>query len=255
MLTIMNDNLFLNASLSMITGTENAQYPLTNLKHDFTTKTFRSNENSIEILVDLQTTQDVDSFAITGSSLTGLGITSLSIYGSATTDFTGSTEIVINLSAEHNFGYNLFTTQSFRYWKIEATTAGSYVELSNLFLGERTQLTNNGIDLTSFTYQTNDNNSITTNNYGQRFIDTYNKIKAISGTIRYANKAEFETLDNIWLHNGTSIPLWVMADPDNCLATDAEFRMSGFFYFTSDIQFKASGPGLLDLNLNLSEAT
>lgn len=255
MLTIMNDNLFLNASLSMIVGTENSQFPLTNMQHDFTTKTFRSNENSIEILVDLQSTIDVDSFAIVGSSVTGLGLTSLSIYGSATTDFTGATEIVVDLSSEHNFGFNLFSTQSFRYWKIEATSAGSYVEISNLFLGERTELTNNGLDMSSFTYATADNSNISSNRYGQRFIDSYNKIKEVSGTIRYANKAELDTLDDIWLQNGRSIPLWVMVDPDDCIITDGKYKMSGYFYFTKDVSFRSSGPSLFDLNIDLGEAT
>lgn len=250
------DNRVLDATFSMVTGTENAQFPLTNLTHDFTTKTFRSNETSIEILVDLQATTSIDSFAVVGSSVDGLGVGALSIQGSATADFTGATTITIDLSAEYNFGFKLFDAASFRYWKIIASnTAGSYVELSNIYLGAKTQLLTNGFSTQSFSYVSSDNASVSMNRYGQRFIDYYNRRNTLSGAIEHATQAEFDEINDVIMQHGTTQPLFFVLDADGATATDGEFLFSGYFYLTEDLAWTFSGPQLYNLTLTLEEAT
>ncbi len=254
-LTFLSDNRVLEANLSMITGSVNAQFPLSNIQHDFTTKVFRSNEDSVEILIDLQQSAPINSFAIVGSSVSGMGFGDISIYGSPTTNFTGSTEIEIDVNANLNFGFKLWESQgSFRYWKIVINnTGGDYVELSNLYLGVRTELTN-GIDLNSFKYSQVDNSKISTNNYGQKFIDKYNKTKVLNGQIKFLNKSEFDTLNNLYIQHGKSTPIWVIVDPEGKMATDGQFLFSGMFYFEKDLQYESSGPFLYNVNLVFSEA-
>ena len=117
-LTFMSDNRMLDADLSMVVGTENTQFPLTNIALDFTTKVFRSNETAVEILVDLKNTTLVDSFCMVGSSIDGIGIGDMSIQGSGSTDFSGATVIDIDINAAFNFGFKLFDAGgSFRFWK------------------------------------------------------------------------------------------------------------------------------------------
>ena len=255
-LTFLSDNRVLEASLSMITGTANAQFPLTNIQHDFTTKVFRSNEDTIEILVDLKQSVAIDSFAIVGSSVSGLGFGDVSLYGSLSTNFTGATEISVDINAEHNFGFKLWNAGgSFRYWKLVINnTGGNYVELSNLYLGVRTEISN-GIDLNTFKYSQQDNTKITTNAYGQRFIDTYNKSKSMSGQIKFLNKQEFDTINSLYIQHGKSIPIWVIVDPDGVMASDGEYLFSGYFYFSKDLSYVSSGPFLYNVELILSEAT
>lgn len=255
-LTFLSDNRILEASFSMITGTENAQFPLTNIQHNFTTKTFRSNENTVEILIDLKQTVSIDSFSIVGSSLSGLGVGDVSIYGSLSTNFDSSTEIEIDLNANHNFGFKLWdSVGAFRYWKIVINnTGGDYVELSNIYMGIRTEL-NNGIDQNSFKYSLNDNSKITTNNYGQRYIDQYNKTKMLSGQIKFLNKSEFDTLNNLYIQHGRSNPIWMIVDPDGMMATDGEYLFSGYFFFEKDLEYQSSGPFLYNVNVLFSEGT
>tara|TARA_Y100001936_G_C16091405_1_gene686520 strand:- start:3195 stop:3971 length:777 start_codon:yes stop_codon:yes gene_type:complete len=255
-LTFLSDNRVLEASLSMITGTENAQFPLENIQHDFTTKVFRSNEDTVEILVDLKQSVAIDSFAVVGSSVTGLGFGDVSIYGSLSTNFTGSTEVSVDVSAEHNFGFKLWNAGgSFRYWKIVINnTGGDYVELSNLYLGIRTEVTN-GLDLNSFKYSQVDNSKIKMNDYGQRFIDSFNKTKLLSGQIKFLNKQEFDTINNLYIQHGKSIPIWVIVDPDGVMASDGEYLFSGYFYFTKDLSYASAGPFLYNVELSFSEAT
>lgn len=256
MMNFLSDNRMLQATLSMDTGTENAQFPLTNLQNDFTTKVFRSNENTCSILVDIGASEAIDSVAVVGSAITGLGFTSMSIYGSPTTDFSGSTEVVVDLSAQYNFGFNLFTsTGSHRYWLIEVTnTAGDYVELSNIYLGINEQITTNGINTESFVFTEVDNVNISLNDYGQKFIDKVNKIKYLSGNVQYVNSTEFTTMNDLYVQNGKSTPVWFILDCEDTLGTDSKYIFSGYFYFQTDFQWKGAGPGLYNVSLSFMEA-
>lgn len=256
-LIILNENLVDDSDISMVVGTENAQFPLTNISHDFTTKVFRSNENSIEILIDLKTTVEVNSFAVVGSSVTGLGFGDMTIQGSLSSNFTGATEVNVDVSAEHNFGYVLFTPDApFRFWKITVSnTGGDYVEISNLFLGAKTEITTNNISMGSLSYTNSDNSKIVENKYGQKFIDEYNKIKMIKGNMEYVNKAELTEINNIFIQKGRSNPLWFILDKDSEIMTDGNYILSGYFYFEKDLVWTNSGPCLFNVALELKEAT
>lgn len=256
-LTFLSDNRVIGSTVTMLVGTENAQFPLTNLQSDFTTKVFRSNENAIELQVDLGATESIDSFAVVGSSVDGLGFGGITIYGSATTNFTGATAVSIDVSAANNFGFKLFTPAApYRYWKIVINnTSGSYVELSNFYLGIKDQFANNGISTETFKYSEKDNSKIKKNRYGQRFIDSYNTIKIMSGQMKYINAAEFETLNNIYTQNKKNTPIWVILDPDGDMLTDSEYKFSGYFYFDADLQWSLAAPALYNVKLNFSEGT
>ncbi len=256
-LTLLADNKVIDASFSMVVGTENTQFPLTNITHPFTTKVFRSNEDSVEILITLDQSLTIDSFALVGSSISGIGITDISIQGSGSTNFTGATVIPVDVNGEYNFGFKLFTPEgSFRFWKLTINnTGGDYVELSNIFLGVKTQLTTNGFATSSFQYSRVENNGVTQNKFGQKFIDIYNTIQVMSGSIQHANQAEFEDIDGVFLMSGTSTPLWVIADPDGVLSTDSEFLYSGYFYLQNNVSWSMSGVNLFNTELILNEAT
>jgi len=256
-LTFLSDNRVLEAELSMITGTVNAQFPLANIMNDFTTKVFRSNEDTIEILVDLKSTVAIDAFAIVGSSVNGLGLGDISIYGSLSTDFSGATEVEIDINANHNFGFKLFTPgASYRYWKIVVNnTGGSYVEISNFYLGIKTEFAANGISTETFKYTDHDNSKTVKNRYGQRFIDQYNRIKSLEGQMKYVNATEFDELNNLYIQNRRSIPIWIIVDPDGVMANDSEWIFSGYFYFDADLQWQLVAPALYNVNLKFSEGT
>ena len=255
-LTFLPDNRVIGSTLSMVVGTENAQFPLTNIEKDFTTKVFRSNETTIEILVDLQATATIDAFAIVGSSSTGMGFTTINIRGSGSTDFSGSSVISIDVSAEHNFGFKLFTGVAFRFWKLTITrSSGSFIELSNIYLGSKTQLDQNGFSSASFSYVNRSNARISRNRFGQKFIDRYNNINEVSGDIEFANSAEFDAINAIYLQHGTTTPLWVIPDPDSVLATEGKFIFSGYYYLQNNPEWQSVTTGLFNTSITLTEAT
>jgi hypothetical protein len=242
-----------NSNLSMVVGTENNNFPLSNLKRKFTTKVFRSNENNCEILIDMLQLRECDNFVAVGSAITGFGSTTITIQGSATTNFTGVTPISVDINTDHNIAKASFNPVSVRYWKINISGTGSYCELSNLFIGKAEILENNSISVSSFRLRTNDRSTTRTNQYGQEFTDKRNKQRSIRGTIQYCNKEEVETLENILLRHTDRTPIWVMIDCNNTIADDGEFRYSGYFSYIGGINWSSTGVGLFNISLRFDE--
>ncbi len=253
-MTFLSNNYTDEADFSIISGGEEAQFPVENIQHPFTTKVFRSTSDVSEILIDLHITTSIDSFAVVGSTIDGIGFTTATLYGSPTVDFTASTPIEIDLSAEHNFGFKLFDVAVFRFWKLELTNTAGFCEVSNIYIGKKTEISDNAISVDSFSYSQNDNSNISKNEYGQKFIDVRNTIMSLGGTVKYANSSEFETLNDIHVYHGKHTPIWFILDPDGTMSNNSQYLFSGYFHFAKDFNWKSSGPRLFDITIELEEA-
>lgn len=254
-LQFLSENLITeyNSNITMVVGTENPNFPISNLKRKFTTKTFRTNENNNEVLIDLLQTRSADTFMLVGNALTGLGVTSVSIQGSATTNFTGVTPIVVDLNQEFNIGMVSFPEISVRYWKITMTGGGTYNELSNIFIGKADIVENNSISISSFKIQTKDLSTTTNNMYGQEFTDKRSKQTIIKGTIQYCNSEEVLQIDNIILRHLDKTPLWIIVDSENNITTDGKYRFSGYMSLQNNPEWSATGYGLFNVPLQLKQ--
>lgn len=252
-LTFLSENFVDDSTVSVLTGDTDAQFPVENIKDIRTTKVFRSVSNTVEIQIDLLVTQTIDSFAIVGSSVDGLGFTSLVIKGSGSTDFSGSTPITIDLNAENNIGFKLFDAVPFRFWKLEFTGTGSFTEVSNIFLGAKEQLGTNSFSLSSFRYKNKDNSRIRRNSFNQPFIDKRARIKEIQGRIQHMNQTEYSIVNDIIVRHGTTEPIWILNDPEGCSAEDGEFVFSFYGLLTAMPSISYSGYGLYNASLNLEQ--
>lgn len=252
-------NFFINnylddADLEMISGTENAQYPLSNLKLNFTTKTFRSNESSCSILIDLKATRPVDSFIIVGNALGSFGLNSIKLYGSPTQDFGPSTERVVQFSAEHNVGYLLFSeAQEFRFWKLELVGVPSFVEVANFFIGQKATLADNGLSANTFRFRQIDLSQVSKNDYNQQFVDRRNKVTQISGEFQLLLKDEYDILLQVYNDHGNHTPIWVILDPDSCLSNNGRWLYTGFFWIVGDMDATLVPPQLFNIPLRLEQ--
>lgn len=249
-------NFGISGPLSILAGGENSQFPLTNIQHSFTTKVFRSTGTTVDILLDTQNSTTKNMFGIVGNAATGsgLGFSTLSIYGSPTTNFSGSDEIVIDFSDTYNFGYKMFASDvSHRYWKLEFASSGSYVEVSNIFLGAQYGFDTNTLSTTSFEFINTSNNKMTVNDYNQKFITTYNKIKSVTGTIEYINRSEFDLLNYMYNTHGTSSPLWMIFDQEDSSAIDGQYIFSGYYYLRNNPGFQAVGGQLWNSSVEFEE--
>lgn len=247
--TFLSDNYFLDANISLLTGTENSQFPLSNLKHTFSTKVFRSNEDEVSILIDLQQSRHVDYICLRGSCIEGLGLTNATIVGSSSLIF--GTPEELEISQKYNIGMKKLNA-ALRYWKLTLTGV-EYVELGNIFIGPMVQMDDNNISQ-GFSYQLNTNSVVQKNLVGQRFIDTYGTQKLMSGEIKLANATEFEQINSIHEQIGENIPLWFILDENEDMSIqDAKFKFSGMFY-VKDLVWKQVIYMYWDCVLNFEEA-
>lgn len=239
-INFLSDNYTDTASYTITTGSANAQFPITNLSNDTTTKKFRSAGNTVVFYVDLGVNREIDTIAVVGDATGSLGITAMSVKTSLTTVFGGGST-VIDLSAEHNIGYEFITAVTHRYVEITLTGTGSFAELSKIFIGKRVNLPQNSISVSSFTYGNTDRSRTRENQFGQKFIDSRNKQRFLAGSIEFATKDEFETLDDMFLFHGSQKPIWIILDPTNTAMNDSEFRASLYGYLDRLPQWSASG--------------
>lgn len=252
-INFLSDNHMDDATLSLTTGVENTQYPLVNLQNESPSIRFQGVGATVTIVVDQLTTRAVDTLAVVGSPITGWGTSSVTFKNSTTTDFSLSTAIPITLSSEHNMGIAYITEESGRYWQIELTGV-TYAELSNVFIGKRINLAQNNLSIASFKYGYTDKSTIKMNEYGQRFINSRNLVKKISGALQYCTKDETETLDDMFIFHSKTKPLWVIVDKDNGGMNDGEYRLTMYGYINKMPKWSSAGGQLYNTSLETEQA-
>lgn len=250
----LSTNLIDNSDLSYLVGTELAQFPILNIKDQFSTKVARVEANTVEILIDTKVLTPKDIIMLVGSSVNGIGFTAVSAYSSTTTDFSSSTEQVIPVSAEYNMAYLRFTATNNRYWKLVFTGTGSTTEISKIFLGQADTLESQGFSQDSFRYGFIDNSDIASNKYGNRFSTEYTKLKKLSGTFKVIQVNDLESIEQIASEKGLTKPLFIIIDPDSNLGINANLRFSGYVYFESIPEFSTITTSLFSVSLSFIQA-
>jgi hypothetical protein len=246
------DNLIDNADLSLLVGTELPQYPIVNIQNDFTTKVCKIEANSVELLIDTKVVTAKDNIMLVGHSVDGLGFSLVSLYHSNTTDFTGSSEIVIDISTEHNLAFKSFPTTNNRYFKLVFTGTGSSTNISNIFLGAATTLESQGLSAESFNFKFSDNSDISSNKYGNRFSNRNSILKSIGGTFKVIEEDDRITLSQIINEKGLTKPFFVHIDPQGFLGDS--YRFAGYYYFQGLPSFSSLSVKYFTASIELVQA-
>lgn len=253
-ITFLSNNLVDSAVISLTTGTENAQFPLSNLQNAATAVKFRSQENDVVILFDLQQTRQIDAIALHGDTNADLGMTTASIKTSLTTDFSGSVAVPISLSAGHLMGYEYITPVNHRYVELTLSGTGSYVELSNIFIGARTEIEQNNLSISSFRYGYRDNSTTSANKYDQLFVDKRNSTKFVGGTLEFCTKTEQQTLDEMFRRHQRSEPLWMIVDKEGAGMNEGAYKLTVYGYLQDVPQWSAAGGQHYSSNVRVNQA-
>lgn len=254
-INFLSENLVNSALVSLTTGTENAQFPLENIKNDAAAVKFRSLENTVVIEFDLQQTRTIDAVALHGDTNGTLGLTSASVKTSLTTDFSASVAQNIPLSGDNLLGYLFFSTPvDHRYVELTLTGTGVYAELSNIFIGERIELMYQNLSIGSFSYGQDDKSDVKENDYGQKFVNKRNKIKYLSGDIDFASKKEQEILDNMFTRHGKSEPLWMIVDQNGEAMNDGVYKLTIYGYLPNRPNWSASGGQTYNSSIRVDHA-
>lgn len=238
-------------------GDVNPFFPLANIKHDFSTKVYRSQDATLtsKIIFDLKGTVPIDTCIIKGHAIDGLGATSMLIEASGSTDFTTPLlSETLTIKNDYNLAYKLFTETSARYWRITLTNTGDYVELGNIFLGVGTTLDYNNIGF-GWTIQNADLTKETSNRYKQKFFDLLNSFKEIKASYKYLTETELLTLNAIFEYHGKSIPVWLFIDNSgDIIGVDDIAFFGGQFRFKNKPEIVNVAYKLYDLEIELEEA-
>lgn len=252
-LKFLSDNLADNATVSLTTGTENAQFPLDNLLNDSPSVKFRSQESVCVILFDLLVTRDIDFVAVAADPLESFLITSVEIKTSTTTDFSMSINYPLDLSEQQAIGYVEIPEATHRYVQVTLTGSGDFTELGKIFIGKALRFELNSISIGSFKYAYKDGSVISQNKYGQKFINKINTVKMLGGDIEFCTKDEQEDIDDMFIEHGRSLPLWMIIDQDSEAMNDGNFKLTIYGYSETDLAWSAAGGQLYTTSVNIRQ--
>lgn len=253
-INFLSDNYFIQGSKTLTTGTENAQFPLTNLDNASPSVKFRSSGNSVVIEIDLLQTRDIDTLALAGSPTEDFGMTAVSFKTSTTTDFSLSPVNNLTLVPSQNMGYAYITEVSHRFVEITFTGQGSYVEVGHIFIGSRINLTQQNLSIGSFEYSYQDKSRIRENEYGQKFINELPLVKSLGGTLEYCTQSEQETLDDMFIRHGKHEPLWMIVDRDGEAINEGASKLTIYGYLEAVPKWSAAGGKTYSASLSVKAA-
>lgn len=253
-ISFLSDNLFDDAELSLTTGSENAQFPLVNLKNDSPSVKFRGIGSTAVIVIDLLVTRDIQYVAVCADPNAGFLITSATFKTSTTNDFSLSTSHTIDLNNQQLIGFKKIPTINHRYVELTLTASGGFTELGKVFVGTAVNIPQNSLSIGSFKYGYNDRSVVRSNKYGQKFIDRLNTTKYLGGSIEFCTREEHETLDNMLLDKGESYPLWMIVDEESEAMNDGNFKLTIYGYVEGNLEWSSAGGQLYTTSINIKQA-
>jgi len=246
-------NNFVDASVITSTS-ENAQYPISNIKDDRRTKTFRSLTNTDNLIFDLGMIETVDSFAMVSNWQNGFGVNSIVIEANGSMDFSSPAfSQVIDLDHKYGVAFSEFSEQSFRYWRIVATSTLGFCELSNIFIGKADKIITNGVGY-NWNFINKDIKSVSTNRYGQEFIDYKTTRKELSNvTYSIMDKDEMDILENAYDNVTTVKPVFIYFPLEVNGLVSNDDRYNGMYRFASELLVENVNSGYYNTTIALRE--
>ncbi len=238
-------------NLSLNTGDENASYPLTNIQHIHLSKTYQSVSGTtvVKILIDAGETVDVDYFMI--RSADGFNVSSMTINGNASDSWGAPSfsQAVDDLNDTYNFGYEAFSsTQSYRYWLLEVTASGSYVELANIFLGPKVDNLDSQDLSQGWTHVVTDSSNVQISVQGQRYFDELPDIAQLTAKMILMDETETAAIDAMYAFCGIRKPIWLIPTIDNSI------KYSNQYFFVTRPQWVQDRYRLHSTTFVLTEA-
>lgn len=252
MIEFLYNNLIEGSELTA--STSNAQYPVSNILDNRRTKTYRSTSNSDSIVIDMQTSEECDSFALVDNWQAGFGVTSVTLEANGS-DSWASPAFTQSITLDETFGVSItkFSPQTYRYWRIVVTSTLGYCELSNVFLGKSSKITTNGVSY-NWNYSNKDLSKISENKYGQRFVDDLGTRKELNNLqFQVMDKDEIDVLLGLWDNNRTVKPFFVYLPLENDSLFNNDDRFNGLYYFKGSPSIENTTSGYYNTTLNFIE--
>lgn len=232
---LMNQNYASQTATTITASSSKARFPVSNLKHPFRSKKWRSTSDTDQYVVfDLATTEAIDSIVILwpiedGIRLSGSAV--VKIQANATNIWTSpAVDQTLTINNTYVIASHFFSTdQSYRYWRVSISDPGNAygcVELGVVWLGK-------GLDIPSaqngFKFGLRDRTKHTENDFGHRYSDIYPKSAKIEFNYSNIDYADIQTIENAFRDNASHTPVIVALDPLATVFNKDHFLVYGNF--------------------------
>lgn len=219
---IMDTNMCTEAATTVTASSSNPNFPVSNLKHPFRSKRWRSTSTTANVVFDFQTTEPMDSVVILWPKEDGIKLTASSvvkIQANATNVWTSpAVDQVLTINNDYSVASHYFTTdQNYRYWRLlvtDPTNPWGYIEIGMIWIGKSLSVENaeNG-----FTYSLIDGSKEIDNDFGHVYTDEYPQIATLQFSYSYLDYASVQILENAFRRNGNRKPVLVVLDPEEAV--------------------------------------
>lgn len=197
-----------------ITATsENAQFPISNLKETFRSKVFRSLSNADYLVFDFGYPMKIDAVMIVDDPMRGNKLLTCIVKLDNDPAFGSAIEQEMTLDPVNGFSSVSFESiPNMRYMKIEMTSAAGYCEIAKIFAGAKMPLSDDVDFALPFNFSMVNNASLSSNKFGQVFADEINSYIKFSSSLKVLDKNELDGALAILKYSGNTRPIWVLFD-------------------------------------------
>ena len=205
-------------------SSENALFPVSNLKDTRRSKVYRSTSNSDTVTLDMQETSEVDTIFVVANKRDGFGVSTVTVEFNGTSDFTTPAySIAVPFSVKFGVGFIEFTKVEYRFARIVMTSTLGYCELSKVYIGKKLEM-KRSINF-GWTIKDNELSINQSNRYGQKFTDVIGRQKQINVSFSYVDKDDLDLINSVLDDRGESKPIYIILGCDTM--TNDNRRFSG----------------------------
>lgn len=246
---IYSDNLVNQSTITA--SSENALFPVSNLKDYRRSKVYRSTSNTASVVLDFNETSEISSFLIAPDKRNGFGISTITLEFNGTNSWSSPAHTeVVTFSTELGLGIHDFNTVSYRFCRIVMTSTLGYCELSKIFIGKALNI-GRSINF-GWSYKDEELSQSRVNRYGQKFTDIITRQKVINAAMSLLDKDQLDEFFKVYDTCGESKPFWVKIGCDNMINDNRRF--SGPVFFNDIPVITNSSFGRYGLSMSLREA-
>ncbi|TXH09500.1 MAG: hypothetical protein E6R04_07995 [Spirochaetes bacterium] len=257
---IMDTNFVFDSATTLTASSASGEFPVSNLKKYHRYNAWRTTGVTSETLViDLQTAESIDAFAMVFDPNEGIKFTSsatIKIQANATNTW-GSPAVDVTLSIDDDFSvitYFWTTGQSYRYWRLsmaDATNPYGYLEIPKIILSTSTQLTQ--MPNVGFVQLVADSSKVVETDYGHRYADNYPTLRTLELEYIEIPEADKLTLSAIYRRLGKVTPLAISLDPLQAHFSNKDEHFL-YGYISNDLEISQVFTTYFDVKLGVVEA-
>lgn len=248
------ENLILSSSTVITSESSiNASYPLANYTYQDPNKKVKSTSDSLIIVIDLKTIEEVDSFVFLG----GFDFESIKIEANGTDEWSSAAYTnniaISNKEIKHGIIHREISTEAYRFWRItyQNTIGSSSCSCGKTFLGRKTELNDDDMNL-GWTKSYKDLSKIQKNSHGNFFTDIKPKQRTLSGNYKLVSKENLAVMEEMYLLQGTYKPFFIIMDGEELISAEKE-ALSLYCRFTTLPVVKNPHFAIYDFSIKLEE--